>query len=102
MTDKDLRKLKRVELLELLVEQTTEMEELRRQLEEARKALESRELMLQKAGSIAEAALAINEVFQAADRAAADYLRNVEALCRRQAEEAREKAPGIGETEAAE
>lgn len=80
MTDKELRKLKRVELLELLVEQATEMEKLRQELDEARQALEQRELMIANCGSMAEAALRINEVFAAADRAARDYLNSVRAM----------------------
>ena len=84
MTDKELRRLRRSELLELLVDQAQEMEKLRAQLEEAQKALESRELMISQAGTLAEAALRINQVFEAADQAARDYLDNVKALARRQ------------------
>ena len=76
MTDKELRKLNRAELLELLVDQAAEMDELREQLEEARRALEERNTLMKKAGSMAEAALGINGVFEAADRAARDYLDN--------------------------
>ncbi len=94
MTEKELRKLKRVELLELLVEQTTEMEELRSQLEEARKALADRKILLQRAGSIADAALALNRVFEAADQAARDYVASVKAVCDRQTEEIQEIAGG--------
>ena len=39
MTDKELRKLKRIELLELLVEQAEETEQLREQLRQAEDAL---------------------------------------------------------------
>ena len=85
MTDKQLKKLKRVELLELLVEQGAELEEVRRRLEEAEAALESRTLRLQDAGTMAEAALRLNDIFAAADRAAQDYLDGVRAL--RDAEE---------------
>lgn len=84
MTDKELRRLRRSELLELLVDQAQEMEKLRAQLEEAQKALESRELMISQAGTLAEAALRLNQVFEAADQAARDYLDNVKALTRRQ------------------
>lgn len=84
MQDKELRKLKRVELLELLVEQATEIEKLRQELEEAQQALERRELMVSQCGSLAEAALKINEVFAAADRAARDYLNNVRAMGQQQ------------------
>lgn len=79
MTDQELKKLKRVELLELLVEQAAEMEVLQNQLRETQAALESRQLMLAEAGSIAEAALGLNQVFSAADQAARDYLDNVQA-----------------------
>ena len=80
MTDKELRKLRRVELLELLVDQAAEMEDLRRQLEEAREALAERELHIKESGSMAEAALRLNGVFEAADQAAQQYLRSIEAL----------------------
>ena len=80
MTDKELRKLRRVELLELLVDQAAEMEELRRQLDQANQALAERELHLKEAGSIAEAALRLNGVFEAADQAAQQYLRSIAAL----------------------
>ena len=88
MTDRELRKLKRVELLELLVEQAAEMEELRRELKEAREALQNREILLAESGTLAEAALRINEVFAAADRAAQDYLHNVRAIAARREEAA--------------
>lgn len=77
MTDKQLKKLKRVELLELLVEQSSEMEELREKLRQAEAALEKRDLKLQNAGSMAEAALSLREVFEAADLAAGDFLNGV-------------------------
>ena len=94
MTDKELKKLRRVELLELLVEQTAEMEELRGQLRQAQQELKNREILLQQAGSIAEAALALNQVFEAADRAARDYVNSVKAACDRQAREYLEQSGG--------
>lgn len=84
MTEQQLKKLKRVELLELLVEQADEMEAIRRQLTQAQGELACRDLMLQQAGSIAQAALQINHVFAAADQAAQDYLSNVQSLQKRQ------------------
>jgi len=84
MTDKELGKLRRSELLELLLEQTKETERLRAELAEAQKRLESRELKLEQAGSIAEAALQVNGVFDAAQAAAAQYLENIEKLSGRQ------------------
>ena len=80
MTDKELKKLKRIELLEMLIEQSKENEELKRQLEEANKKLESRDIMIKQSGSIAEAALKLNGVFEAAEKAAKQYLENVKRI----------------------
>ena len=77
MTEKELRKLNRAELLELLVYQTKQVEDLQEALDEANRRLANRRIMLRNAGSIAEAALQINEVFEAAQRAADQYLENV-------------------------
>lgn len=60
---KQLRKLRRSDLFELLVEQSKEIEELQNQVKELEGKLESRELEVTDAGSIAEAALAISKVF---------------------------------------
>ena len=72
MTDIQLKKLKRVELLELLVEQGEELERTRERLQKAEEALASRQLRMQTAGTMAEAALTLNNVFAAADQAAKD------------------------------
>lgn len=77
MTDKELRKLNRAQLLELLLEQAKEVERLREELEAARRELESRRILLAEAGSIAEAALKLNGIFEAAQRAADQYLENI-------------------------
>ncbi len=81
MTEKQLRKLKRVELLELLVEQSAEMDQLREELEAARRELAERKIAAERSGSLAEAALKLSGVFEAADQAARDYLENVRRMC---------------------
>ncbi|MGN0963015.1 MAG: hypothetical protein ACI4PP_05500 [Clostridia bacterium] len=86
MTDKELRKLGRGELLEMLLAQSKEAESLRSQLEEATAQMESRNIDLTKAGSIAEAALSLNGVFTAAQAAADQYLENVRRMTGRQEE----------------
>ena len=83
MTDKELRRLSRKELLEMLIEQMNENEELKQKLDRAESELKDRNIMIENAGSLAEAALKLNDVFEAADRAAQQYLENV----RRMAEE---------------
>lgn len=99
MQNDDLRKLSRIQLLELLIEQTKENNELRQQLEEANKKLENREILIDEAGSIANAALQLNGIFNIAEAAASQYLDNIKLLNDRQNEicarieaEAREKA----------
>lgn len=77
-----LRSLSRLELIELLARQEREMQNLRQQLAEKEEALAQRAIMLEKAGSIAEASLALNGVFEAAQRAVEQYLENVERLTR--------------------
>ena len=86
MTDKELRKLSRGELLEMLLDQSKEAESLRQQLDEAKAQLESRHIDLAKAGSIAEASLELNVVFAAAQAAADQYLENVSRMTGRQEE----------------
>ncbi len=77
MTDKDLKRLRRDELLEILIAQSKKMDQMQAELDAARAALESREILLREAGSIAEAALRINGVFEAAQAAAQQYLENI-------------------------
>ena len=80
MTDKTLRKMSRRELMEMLLEQSKEVERLRAELEQAEQKLRSRQIALRDAGSIAEASLRLNEVFESAQRAADQYLLNVKQL----------------------
>lgn len=80
MTDKTLRKMSRRELMEMLLAQSKEVERLRAELEQAEQKLRSRQILLREAGSIAEASLRLNEVFESAQRAADQYLLNVKQL----------------------
>ncbi len=82
-TEKELKKLSRVELLQMLVHQTKEVEKLREQLEIAENKLKEKEIMLTEAGNIAEAALKINKVMEAAQAAADQYLHNIAQLEKR-------------------
>lgn len=74
---KDLKSLSRGDLLELLLAQTERVEELEQELAIAKEKVESKDIFIEKAGTLAEAALSINRVWQAADQAAAQYLENV-------------------------
>lgn len=107
MTDKELKKLSRVELLEMLVEISRENEALQSklieqneqhqaeiekinadfqaQIDDLNRQLDDKKLAIGRAGSIAEACLQVNGIFEAAQAAAEQYLinvRNQEDLCR--------------------
>lgn len=74
MTKKELRKLNRYQLLELLVMQTEQNQQLQQQVEQLQTQLQERHLQMERLGSIAEAALQLQGVFEAAQKAADDYL----------------------------
>ncbi len=93
MTDKQLRKLSRAELLELLLEQSREIDRLQSELAETKDALLERNIKIDSCGSIAEAAAEVNSLFHAAQRAADMYLLNVQRVCA-------EKAEAAGQAEA--
>lgn len=77
MTDQELRKLSRKDLLELLISQGRERDALQRELEQVKAMLKNRQLCIEQAGSIADAALQLNGVFEAAQAAAQQYLENI-------------------------
>lgn len=83
MDDKELRKLSRMDLLEMLIEQSKEVDTLKIQVEQLTQQLESRRIIAQEAGSIAQAALQLNDVFNAAQQAADQYLENIASISRR-------------------
>ncbi len=102
MTDKELKRMSRAALLELLIEQMEENEKLKAELQQAQAQLSSREIQISEAGSIAEAALKLNGVFVAAENAAKQYVENVRALssdqkelCRRMEQQAKQEAQRI-------
>lgn len=83
---KELRKLKRSELLEIMLAQSEEIDRLRKELAQkdallAQKdaQLADRTIAIQESGSIAEASLRLTKVFEEAQKAADLYLQNVRA-----------------------
>lgn len=77
MTDKEIRKLNRLELLELMVTLSEENEILRKKVDALQKQVDEREIDIESAGSIAEASLELSGVFEAAQDAANRYLENI-------------------------
>ena len=77
MTEKELKKLNRQELLEVLLAQSKKIDRLQAQLKETKEKLAEKELMISEAGSIAEASLVLNNIFADAQKAADQYLYNI-------------------------
>jgi serine phosphatase RsbU (regulator of sigma subunit) len=73
MTDKELRKLHREDLLQILISQQRQIDELNAAMEESEAALNDKKIALEESGSIAEAALRLSGVFTAAQDAADRY-----------------------------
>ena len=94
MTDEELRKLKRADLLELLVAQGKENEALQEKLRQAEAALWDRQIQLDEAGNIAEAVLRLSGVFQAAQQASDQYLESI----RKKHEETESRCARLEET----
>ena len=82
MTDRELKRIGRAELLELLLAQSEENEALQIRIEELEQELRNREIIIANAGTIADAAFQLNGVFDAAGAAAVQYLENIKRLNR--------------------
>lgn len=102
MTNKELQKLSRKDLLEMLLSQSKQLQTLEGKYASAQAALEERTIRLERSGSIAEAALQLNGVFEAAQAACQQYTQSIAALsqeqetiCARREAESREQAEEI-------
>ena len=80
MTENELKKLSRKQLLELLLKQTERVEELEAEIADLQVKLDDKTVGVSESGSIAEAALKLNGVFEAAQAAADQYLENIKRL----------------------
>lgn len=76
--NKALKKMKRKELLEILIAQQKEIESLQAQLKNAKQELDTRKITIEQSGSIAQASLALNQVFESAQKSADQYLLNIQ------------------------
>lgn len=82
MKKKELKRLRRRDLLELLIDLSKENEVLRARNQELEAKLSERTITVSEAGSLAEAALKLNGVFQAAQEACDQYFQNMQQRCR--------------------
>lgn len=102
MTERELKKLTRNDLLEMMLSLSKENEELRKQLKEANEKLEDRRIAVEEAGSLAEAAFRLNGVFEAAQATCEQYIQNIrlrheeqEQICRQMEQITREKCNAL-------
>ena len=77
MADRELRRMHRAELIEIIYALKQSEDQLKAQNAALTAQLQDRQLRLANAGSIAEAALSLNGVFDAAQAAADQYLQAV-------------------------
>ena len=99
MTDKEFKRLSSSELIEIIYQLQLKQEELAADNEKLEKALADRRLRVNRAGNIAEAALALHNVMQSAQDAADHYVEEtktrVDIERRRIVKDARDKAEVI-------
>lgn len=74
MADKELRKMNRTELIEIIYALQQNERSLREENEKLHCQLDDKFLRMENAGSIAEAAMSLNHVFEDAEAAARQYL----------------------------
>ena len=91
MEKKDLRKFRRKDLLELLLRQTTRIKELEDEVLKLNEELNSKKILMKESGSIAEASLKLNHMFEDAQKSIDDYVNNVKAKYEEMLKEAEKK-----------
>ncbi len=72
--------MSRSELIEIIYALEGDTNRLEKENAELKSKLEEREIKIENAGSLAEAALSLNEIFKKADDAASDYLLSAKRL----------------------
>ena len=102
MIHKELRKLNRRELIDIIYQMKKNEQQMQEQIAALQAELEEKRLRLSQAGSIAEAALAVTNVFSSAQAAADLYLQEISSMkaetereCKQILEQARKTAADI-------
>ena len=99
MPDRELRRMSRTELVEIIYALKQSEDQLKAENAALTAQLQERQLHIENAGSIAQAALELNRVFEAAQAAADDYAASVRAKADAEAAQiiARAKAEVAGQ-----
>jgi hypothetical protein len=80
MVSKELRKLNRRELIDIIYQMKKNEQQMQEQIAALQAELEEKRLRLSQTGSIAEAALAVTNIFSEAQEAANLYLQEISAM----------------------
>ncbi len=75
----ELKKMGRRDLIDIIYELKKNELRLQNEVDELKQELANRQIVIERAGSIADAALALNHIFEVAQAAADDYLNSVRA-----------------------
>ena len=79
MAERELKKMNRSELIEIIYAQQKQEHELRDKIKQLEEKLTEKNIILEKSGSIAEASLRLNKIFEDAQAAADQYVESVRA-----------------------
>ncbi|MCD8325660.1 MAG: hypothetical protein LUC90_02930, partial [Lachnospiraceae bacterium] len=90
MADKDLRRMNHGGLIEIIYALQNDENTLRKEIDDLRRQRDDKLIRLNQAGSIAEAALSLNHIFEDAQNASRQYLDSIAALNARGEEQANE------------
>ena len=77
MQENELHKLGKTDLLTIIYEQEKQIEQLKKDVKDLNEQLEDRTIKIKEAGSIADASMKINKIFEVAQQAADEYLRSI-------------------------
>lgn len=86
MKQKELKKMTRYELIEIIYELEKQNQSLQQELNTANQKLQERAILIEESGSIAEAALRMNHVFESVQQAVTDYVNNMKQITMRKCE----------------
>lgn len=82
-SEKELSRLNRNDLLEIMLAITEENEKLKEQVKELQAQLDDRAIKISESGTLAEAVVKLNGLFEAAQATCDEYVYNVQKKCRK-------------------
>ena len=91
MNEKELKRLSRRDLLEIMLAQTTRISELEKENKQLRKDLNDKKISISESGSLAEAAIKVVKIFEDADKAIELVKANIEAQANKEIEQRKKK-----------